>query len=440
MYFAIGRFPAYGRLSRLDQRELKAGASERVSPTSTPRRTRATSSSGRRPSRRTKAVGAAWDAPFGRGRPGWHLECSAMALDLVGRTWGVDVLDIHAGGVDLIFPHHEDEIAQSCAYTGSRTVRPVLAARGVPQIGGSKMSKRYGNIFTAQGPAEDQASSRRRAAPDVPGPLSAEARLADEALAGARGGLAAAGRVPRPAGRGRRGSGGGRPGVREEAGRFDAGAREALNDDLNAPRALAALCSVCCAKGIGCWTRGTSAGRRGLAAWRVLEGGAGRDLAGPTAAQVRRTGPCGRPGVQMPERGAETPCGRRRSAAAGPWARTGRSGGEIVKNAAELCRSGPDPGPASEAADGRSGMPRTVTKFRLRSAEAAAPLTPLTRRLSYGSALFGLSLADVAQLAEQLICNQQVRGSIPLVSSVMPTPTRDIGPPSQPAGFCLRCG
>src|SRR2546422_10117308 len=64
------------------------------------------------------AVGAAWDAPFGRGRPGWHLECSAMSLHEIGTRFGVETLDIHAGGVDLIFPHHEDEIAQSEAATG----------------------------------------------------------------------------------------------------------------------------------------------------------------------------------------------------------------------------------------------------------------------------------------------------------------------------------
>src|SRR5207249_2507841 len=65
-----------------------------------------------------EAVGAAWDAPFGRGRPGWHLECSAMSLDQIARRFGVQTLDIHCGGVDLIFPHHEDEIAQSEGATG----------------------------------------------------------------------------------------------------------------------------------------------------------------------------------------------------------------------------------------------------------------------------------------------------------------------------------
>src|SRR3989449_6102306 len=68
-------------------------------------------------------VGAAWDAPFGRGRPGWHLECSAMSLEQIGKCCRSETLDLHAGGVDLIFPHHEDEIAQSEAATGKPFAR-----------------------------------------------------------------------------------------------------------------------------------------------------------------------------------------------------------------------------------------------------------------------------------------------------------------------------
>ena len=133
MYFAIGKFPSYGRLSRLDTRELKAGASERVSADEYAKEDVRDFALWKAAKPEDEAAGAAWDAPFGRGRPGWHLECSAMALELLGQKWGTDVLDIHAGGVDLIFPHHEDEIAQSCAYTGQEPLRAVLGARGVPQ-------------------------------------------------------------------------------------------------------------------------------------------------------------------------------------------------------------------------------------------------------------------------------------------------------------------
>src|SRR5262249_29083896 len=89
-------------------------------------------------------TGAAWDAPFGRGRPGWHLECSAMAMDLLGET-----LDIHTGGIDLVFPHHEDEIAQSEAATG-KPFSHVWCHGAFLLTEGAKMAKRLGNVFTVK--------------------------------------------------------------------------------------------------------------------------------------------------------------------------------------------------------------------------------------------------------------------------------------------------
>src|SRR4029453_8195323 len=84
-----------------------------------------------------------WDSPWGRGRPGWHIECSAMAKELLGITF-----DIHGGGQDLIFPHHENEIAQSrCAHDGAPLAR-VWMHNGFLQIGAEKMSKSLGNFFT----------------------------------------------------------------------------------------------------------------------------------------------------------------------------------------------------------------------------------------------------------------------------------------------------
>ncbi len=84
-----------------------------------------------------------WDSPWGRGRPGWHIECSAMAKELLGVTF-----DIHGGGLDLIFPHHENEIAQSrCAHDGAPLAR-VWMHNGFVQIGGEKMAKSLGNFFT----------------------------------------------------------------------------------------------------------------------------------------------------------------------------------------------------------------------------------------------------------------------------------------------------
>src|SRR5581483_5011165 len=105
VYFAIAKFPAYGRLSRLDRREIRAGA--RVAQDDYAKENAQDFALWKAAKPEDERVGAVWDAPWGRGRPGWHLECSAMALALLG-----DTLDLHCGGIDLIFPHHEDEIAQ----------------------------------------------------------------------------------------------------------------------------------------------------------------------------------------------------------------------------------------------------------------------------------------------------------------------------------------
>jgi cysteinyl-tRNA synthetase len=137
IYFRISKFPNYGRLSRLDRRELKIGARidadeyEKEEPRDfvlwkapkDPREPR-------------------WIAPFGEGRPGWHLECSAMALKNLG-----DTLDIHCGGVDNIFPHHENEIAQSEAVTGRPFVRFWIHGEHL-LVDGEKMAKSKGNFFT----------------------------------------------------------------------------------------------------------------------------------------------------------------------------------------------------------------------------------------------------------------------------------------------------
>ncbi|MGH7387470.1 MAG: cysteine--tRNA ligase, partial [Candidatus Methylomirabilales bacterium] len=86
----------------------------------------------------------AWDSPWGPGRPGWHIECSAMSLKHLGKTF-----DIHGGGMDLIFPHHENEIAQSCAATGKEFAR-YWVHNGFVQVNQEKMSKSLGNFFTVR--------------------------------------------------------------------------------------------------------------------------------------------------------------------------------------------------------------------------------------------------------------------------------------------------
>ena len=239
IYFAIAQFPNYGRLSRLDTRELKAGA--RVASDEYAKDDPRDFALWKKAEPADEQVGAAWDAPFGRGRPGWHLECSAMSLEQIGACCHTQTLDIHAGGVDLIFPHHEDEIAQSEAATGRPFARYWLHGEFL-NVRGTKMSKRFGNFLTARDLREqgvDAAAVRLlfwqthyRKALD----------FTDEALVGAGAGVKRVGefyeRLTRDGGRGT-GDASGR--LAELAARFETDFRAALDDDLNAPRACAAL-------------------------------------------------------------------------------------------------------------------------------------------------------------------------------------------------------
>ena len=146
VYFDISSFPEYGKLARLALVETVAGAglSARAALDADEyekedARDFALWKAAKDVDRNT---GAAWQTPWGHGRPGWHIECSAMSMELLGRTF-----DIHAGGEDLIFPHHEDEIAQSEAATGEPFVRTWLHVTHL-KVNGEKMSKSRGNDFT----------------------------------------------------------------------------------------------------------------------------------------------------------------------------------------------------------------------------------------------------------------------------------------------------
>ena len=132
--FAIGSFDRYGKLSRRDPEEMLAGARVEVAPYK------------RDPGdfvlwKPSTDDLPGWDSPWGRGRPGWHIECSAMAAAHLGET-----IDIHAGGVDLQFPHHENEIAQSECAHGGKTFARYWLHNGMLNFGGAKMSKSLGNI------------------------------------------------------------------------------------------------------------------------------------------------------------------------------------------------------------------------------------------------------------------------------------------------------
>jgi cysteinyl-tRNA synthetase len=142
VYFAIDKFEGYGKLSRLDTREVKAGA--RVIQDDYSKENAQDFALWKAAKPEDEATGAAWDSPWGRGRPGWHLECSAMAMKYLGET-----LDIHGGGIDLIFPHHEDEIAQSEGATGKPFSRFWCHGEFL-LTDGTKMAKRLGNVATVQ--------------------------------------------------------------------------------------------------------------------------------------------------------------------------------------------------------------------------------------------------------------------------------------------------
>ena len=142
VYFAIDKFKGYGKLSRLDTREVKAGA--RVIQDDYSKENAQDFALWKAAKPEDETTGAAWDSPWGRGRPGWHLECSAMAMKYLGET-----LDIHGGGIDLIFPHHEDEIAQSEGATGKPFSRFWCHGEFL-LTDGTKMAKRLGNVATVQ--------------------------------------------------------------------------------------------------------------------------------------------------------------------------------------------------------------------------------------------------------------------------------------------------
>ena len=135
VYFQVDKYKDYGRLSKRKLEELQAGARVDVDERK------------RDPMdfalwKRSKPGEPSWPSPWGAGRPGWHIECSAMSIKHLGETF-----DIHGGGMDLIFPHHENEIAQSCGATGKEFANYWIH-NGFVQINQEKMSKSLGNFFT----------------------------------------------------------------------------------------------------------------------------------------------------------------------------------------------------------------------------------------------------------------------------------------------------
>jgi cysteinyl-tRNA synthetase len=148
IYFSIAGWERYGRLSQLDRREIKTGLRYDTDEYDKDDVRDFALWKG------AKEEAVSWETPYGRGRPGWHIECSAMIRRIFGTT-----IDIHTGGVDLIFPHHENEIAQSEAAYGETFVRHWIHAEHL-LVDGAKMSKSRGNFYTLRDLMEKGMSPR----------------------------------------------------------------------------------------------------------------------------------------------------------------------------------------------------------------------------------------------------------------------------------------
>jgi len=229
VYFAIDRFPQYGRLSRLDTREIKSGA--RVAQDDYSKENAQDFALWKAAKPEDEAAGAAWDSPWGRGRPGWHLECSAMAMKYLGET-----LDVHCGGVDLVFPHHEDEIAQSEAATGKPFSR-VWCHGEFLLTDGAKMAKRVGNVSNVKDLREQGVSAAAVRHFVYSTHYRKQLNLSGVALEAS---MEAVRRIGEFAARLREARGG-TPELAAAADEAEAAVRAALFDDLNAPEALGAL-------------------------------------------------------------------------------------------------------------------------------------------------------------------------------------------------------
>ncbi|MBX3236968.1 MAG: cysteine--tRNA ligase [Nitrospiraceae bacterium] len=232
VYFQVEKYSEYGRLSKRRLEDLQAGARVEVDERK------------RHPMdfalwKASKPGEPAWPSPWGPGRPGWHIECSAMSLRHLG-----DTFDIHGGGMDLIFPHHENEIAQSCGATGREFAR-YWVHNGFVQINQEKMSKSLGNFFTIREifdksewsePITGEILRLFLLSTHYRSPLDFSDQSLREAKNALNGFYDLFERLKEPSPRA-----GGDPRTQEAVARCRVAFAEAMNDDLNTPVALAEL-------------------------------------------------------------------------------------------------------------------------------------------------------------------------------------------------------
>src|SRR4030042_1479535 len=136
VYFRVGKLSDYGKLSKRSLKQMIAGARVEAAEAKEDPVDFALWKA-------AKPGEPMWDSPWGKGRPGWHIECSAMSIKFLGEQ-----IDIHGGGQDVVFPHHENEIAQSESYTGKKPFVQYWLHNGLLQMGAEKMSKSLGNLIT----------------------------------------------------------------------------------------------------------------------------------------------------------------------------------------------------------------------------------------------------------------------------------------------------
>lgn len=229
VYFAIDKFDDYGKLSQLDKREVRSGA--RVAQDDYAKENAQDFALWKSAKPEDEATGAAWDSPWGRGRPGWHLECSAMAMKYLGETF-----DLHAGGIDLIFPHHEDEIAQSEAATGKQFARCWCHGEFL-LTDGTKMAKRVGNVANVVELREAGISGTVYRHFVFNAHYRKQLNLADESLEQSRAAVNRIGVFAQRLAEAKSGT----PQLVAAAVQAEEAFKAALFDDLNAPEAMAAL-------------------------------------------------------------------------------------------------------------------------------------------------------------------------------------------------------
>ncbi len=226
VYFRVSSLPQYGKLSRRKISEMQAGARIEIDERKEHPMDFALWKS-------AKPGEPSWESPWGAGRPGWHIECSALSLQELGPNF-----DIHAGGVDLVFPHHENEIAQSEAYLGSAEFARIWMHWGSVRMAGDKMSKSVGNVLAVREAIAKYSASAVRLlllGTDYRSPIE----YSDERMAEAQAGL---NRIQTALARARQmfGDGSGEPADPEYTARFAA----AMNYDFNTAAATAVLYEV----------------------------------------------------------------------------------------------------------------------------------------------------------------------------------------------------